>query len=114
MKIAILKHTYQPDLQGMETPRIYDADYDTLDEAAAQIAEWDNEIYVTEHNESGRPTYLVVDDLAADYVNGGRNQDMSNYDWSDADCECGECNDCCTMAILQDRDYLLGAALYKS
>ena len=113
MKIATLKHTYMPDLQGKRQPRIHGEDYETLDDAIAKITEWNNDIYVTDNNESGRPTYVVVEDVPADYVSGGRNEDMSNYDWDNAACDCGECGVCCEMMIDQDRQYLLNWALYK-
>lgn len=121
MNIAILKHAYHPDLQGMEQPEIYceentdiPVDFETLEEAKAQIEKWNDETYYLSHNESGRPTYLVVENVDADYVRSGRNQDMSNYDWDDADCECGECNVCCSMMIGQDREYLTQNALYTN
>lgn len=114
MKIAILKHAYHPDLQGDEMPRIYEEEFDTLEDATERIEEWNNETYYLSHNESGRPTYVVVEDVDADYVEGGRNEDMSNYDWDGAACECGECNKCISMMIGQDRGYLLSNALYKS
>lgn len=124
--IAILRHVYQPDLQGDEQvtfatePDSGHNDmitFDTPEEAHAEIAEWADDIYVTEHNESGRPTYAVVDDLTAEYVIGGRNGDMGNYDWDDNDCKrndgecCGECDDCLSMMINQDRDYIIASAV---
>ncbi|APU89152.1 hypothetical protein Rctr71_033 [Virus Rctr71] len=116
MKIVTLRHAYQPDLQGMERPRIEEVYHDTLQKAIDQIQEWDSEIYYLAHNEYTRPTYIVVEDVDADYVEGGRFEDMSNYDWDeDMECgTCGECNTCIRIMIEQDRQYLLNAALYKS
>jgi len=128
-QIAILHHYYHPDLQGGETPRIYCDDdnnpieYDTIEDARAVIDEWDNDIYVTSHNESGRPIYLVVESVDGDYIHGGRNGDGSNYDWDgyedfcarlDGDNCCGECQGCIRYMIDADREYLLNSAVYKS
>lgn len=112
-QIATLKHYYYPDLQGDEQPRIDETLYDTIDEAKDVIAEWDDGVYITDHNESGRPTYVVVESVDADYIAGGRNQDASNYDWDGAEHDCGECNVCLRMMIEQDRQYLLDHAVYK-
>jgi len=125
-QIAILRHAYIPDLQGDETPRIYSdnqdnpIEYEAFDEAKSVIAEWDEEVYILSHNESGRPTYLVVKAVDGDYIHGGRNSDASNYDWSASDCSrndgdaCGECNDCNRLMINQDCQYLLDNAVYRS
>jgi hypothetical protein len=113
-QIAKLAHYYKPDIQGDEQPRVYTELYDTIDEAQAVIAEWDEDVYITDHNESGRPTYVIVEDAVADYIANGRHQDMSNYNWDNAECTCGECTTCSAMMIGQDRDYLLTNALYKS
>lgn len=122
-QIATLKHCYQPDLQGDEMPRIYSdhhgqpIEYDSVAESQAVINEWDADIYVTDHNESGRPTYVIVESGHGDYIHGGRNGDMSNYDWDDNSCKrnngdcCGECNECFFMMIEQDRQYLLSSAV---
>lgn len=112
LKIAVLRHAYQPDMQGMERPGILGEEY-TLDEAVAKIEEINSNVYVLEHGESGRPTYVVVEWVDANWVEGGRNQDMSNYDWDGAGCDCGECAECTAMMIAQDRDYILAHALYK-
>jgi hypothetical protein len=118
LRIATLKHAYRPDLQGMEQPIIEEDVYDTLAEAVAVIEKWNSEVYVTDHNESGRPTYVVIDDRDAHYIETGRGEDMSNYTWTDEDearCgSCGECQDCLDTMIAQDRDYLLKNALYKN
>ena len=127
-QIAILRHAYYPDLQGVEAPKIHADDrndpveYDTVDEAKDVIAEWDNEVYVLSHNESGRPSYLVVEAVDGDYIHGGRYGDMSNYDWAEwesycthnDDDACGECHGCHESMIAEDRDYLLGRAVYTS
>lgn len=68
-------------------------------------------VYYTSHGESGCPTYLVVDDVSADYVISGRGGDISNYNWEDADCDCGECSACFAMMIAQDRAFLQDNAL---
>ena len=112
-QIAKLGHYYQPDIQGSEQPRIAEELYDTIDEAKAVIAEREDGVYLLDHNESGRPTYVIVDDVTAYYITSGRHQDMSNYDWHNAECECGECNTCMAMMIGQDREYLLTNAVYK-
>lgn len=121
MNIAILRHAYHPDLQSMEQPKVLcedgtdtPVDYETLEDAIAEVNERNGETYYLSHNESGRPTYVVVDDVDAEYVRSGRNGDMSNYDWDNADCDCGECNECCEMMIGQDREYLIKNALYKN
>jgi hypothetical protein len=123
-QIAILRHTYMPDLQSDRSPRIYSdshnvpIEYDTADAAKTQIAEWEGEVYITSHNESGRPTYLVVESVDGDYIHNGRNGDLSNYDWdgwqdfcSRDDDACGECSGCTKHMIDQDREYLLGKAI---
>lgn len=104
-KIATLPHYYHPDIQGNERPRL-DGDFDTIKDARAEINKRESETYYLQHGESGRPTLLVVDERTADYVECGRGQDMSNYDWDNAECGCGECNTCFEMMITQDRDYL--------
>ncbi len=119
-EIAILGHYYHPDLQGKETPRIHcdernnPIEYDSLEDARAVIDEWNDDVYILSHNESGRPTYLIVANVDGDYIHDGRNGDLSNYDWDDASCTCGECNTCFQMCIAQDREYLLGSAVYKA
>lgn len=113
-KIAILRHAYYPDLQGLETVRFAEGEFETVDDAIATVREMDGDIYIMEHGESGRPTLIVVDDVDADYVASGRNQDGSNYDWTVAECECGECAECLDMMIHQDRAYLRSNALFIS
>lgn len=126
-QIAILRHTYMPDLQGDRMPRIQCDDdnnpieYDTIAEAKEVIDSWDDDVYVTSHNESGRPTYLIVESASGEWVHGGRNGDGGNYDWDgyedfcthidgDGNC-CGECNGCIEYMIDADRDYLRSAAV---
>lgn len=121
--IAILKHVYQPDLQGDRQPQ-WRTDhhddlisYDSPEEARAEIADAESEIYVTGNNESERPEYIIVDDVTADYIRDGRNMDLSNYDWDNCSCKrnngecCGECNECITLMIDQDRDYIRARAI---
>ena len=108
-RIAMLREAYLPDLQGMRRPIIIDEAYETLADAHAAVAALDAEVYVTTNGESGRPAYLIIDDVAADWVEGGRNQDASNYNWDDDRActnTCGECNECIDMMIRQDRRYL--------
>lgn len=110
--IAILKNVYTPDIQGESQPRFYSDDhgeiiyFDTTAEAKAQIAEWQNDRIVLSHNEHSAPDYVIVNDVTADYIRDGRNQDMSNYDWDHADCHCGNCQTCFAMMINQDRRYI--------
>ena len=113
--IAILHHCYQPDLQGDGQPSWHECNgndlvtYNTVQDAQDQIDDWDDDIYVTDHNEIGRPTYVIISDMTADYIRSGRNQDMSNYDWDNAACDCGECDECMSMMIEQDREYILAS-----
>lgn len=114
--IAILRDAYQPDLQGLEAPKFYEVDdkiidFDSADEAFAKVGELDDAVYYTSHGESGRPKYLVVDDVSANYIISGRGGDMGNYNWDSADCDCGECSTCFAMMIDQDRDFLKDNAL---
>lgn len=121
--IAILKDIFRPDIQGKRQVGWITDDngapiqYDTIGEARVAIAERDSAIHYTEHNEAGRPDYVIVEDLTVDYICGGRNGDMSNYDWADNSCTrhkgecCGECNECITMMIDQDREYIHNSAI---
>jgi len=104
-KIATLPHYYQPEIQGRDRVS-FDGDYDTVAAARAEISAQEVLIYYTNNGESGRPTLLVVDSVVADYIESGRNEDASNYDWDNAGCGCGGCNACCAMMIAQDRDYI--------
>lgn len=125
-QIAILRHTYMPDLQGERSPRFFSdrndntVEFETVEEARAMIDEWNSEVVVLSNNESGRATYLIVEDVDGDYIRGGRNGDMSNYDWGDFekfcshDDACGECSGCINYMIDQDRQYLTNNAVYKS
>ena len=81
-------------------------EYDTLVDAITRRDELDAECYVTHSYEAGRPEYVILDDTDAEYVRNGRNGDMSNYDWEDADCECGDCRECREMMQEQDRDWI--------
>ncbi len=114
--IAILGNYYLPDIQGERSVRWASHEqgeampFDSIEEAKAWIEEAESDVYVTSHNEAGRPEYMVVDERVYDYISGGRNQDMSNYDWDGAECDCGECETCIDMMIDQDRDYVRGEA----
>ena len=109
-RIAVLHDCYTPDLQGQRRPVIKGDVYDTVDDARAEITRLtDGPLYI-DNNIYG-VTYLVVNDVTADYIESGRNGDMSNYDWDNNDCTssdqgqcCGECRDCITMMIDQDRE----------
>ena len=108
--IAIMGYEYntvsQPGFYSTEY-RYYD-DYDVMSykEAMQKIEELDGEVYVLRHNEYSRPDYIIVDANSAGWVFGGRNGDMSNYDWDDAECDCGECNVCIDMMNKQDTEYI--------
>lgn len=118
-QIATLGDYYEPDLQGQRQPRFEEdnsgnpIEYDTIDEAKAVIKDWLETRTVLGHNQYG-VTYLVVESAHGDYILGGRNSDMSNYDWDNATCDCGECDTCFNLMIDQDRQYLLDSAVYKS
>ncbi|MEM4658358.1 MAG: hypothetical protein QXX77_08065 [Candidatus Methanosuratincola sp.] len=105
-KIAVLRYAYQPDTGGLERVYFLDEEFETVEEAKEFIAELDNEVYILQHNEYSRPDYLVVDDVTADWIMSGRNSDLSNYDWSDTECTCGECSKCIVTIIDQDRAYV--------
>lgn len=81
-------------------------EYDTLAAARRRRDELDAERYVTHSYEAGRPEYVILDDTDAEYIRSGRNGDMSNYEWEDASCECGDCRDCREMMQEQDRDWI--------
>lgn len=80
--------------------------YDSYKEAKKIINMLDNEIYVLSNNEYSRPEYYIIDDITADWIKSGRNEDMSNYDWDEAKCVCGECSICIKMMNEQDREYV--------
>lgn len=105
-QIVTLKHYYQPDLQGKEQPSFNDEYYDTVADAEKVARKLNDETYYLDHNESGRPDYAIVNERDAEYIRSGRNEDMSNYDWDGAECDCGECRTCFEMMIIQDRDYI--------
>ena len=81
-------------------------EYDTLADAITRRDELAEALYVTGSHEAGRPEYVILDDTDAEYLRSGRNGDMSNYDWADADCECGDCRECREMMQEQDRDWI--------
>ena len=103
--IATIPNYYMPDIQGNNA------------EAQSAIDELEDETYCLSHGEAGRPEYVIVDDCVADYIDGGRNSDGSNYDWDDNDCDknngdcCGECQQCIEMMIDQDREYVKANAV---
>lgn len=105
-KIAVLRYAYQPDIAGLERVHFINEEFETVEEAKEFIAELDNEVYILQHNEYSRPDYVVVDEVTANWVESGRNGDLSNYDWSNAECTCGECNKCIATMIGQDRAYV--------
>lgn len=113
-KIVELKNTYTPDLQGDRQPIVLDEAYENYTDTQDAVYELDHEVYVTSNNEADRPDYLIVEEIDADYVEDGRNMDMGNYNWSESECDCGECSDCCEMMISQDRAYLRQAATLLS
>ena len=110
--IAILRDTYEPDIQGLGYVSFVCDDqqertaYDDIEEATNKINQLDNEVYITKNGEAGRPEYLIVTDEVATYIETGRNGDMGNYDWDSAACDCGECNECLDMMKIQDRLYI--------
>lgn len=122
--IAKLNNVYMPDLQCLGSVRFVqrddgqDAEYfETLGDAKTKLAELNHETYVTVNGESDRPDYYIVDDNAGDWINSGRNGDLSNYDWDGCDCDkndgdcCGECSDCISHIIEQDRQYIIKNAI---
>jgi len=110
--ISVLRNVYQPDIQGESQPGFHNdfhgniVEFETIEEAKSEIAEWESDRVVLSHNEYSAPDYIIVSDVTADYIQSGRNSDMSNYDWDGAECECGECQKCFAMMISQDRDYI--------
>lgn len=111
--IAILRNVYKPDLQCESQPSFYTdfhgdiVEFETAEDAKSKIREWKSDRVVLSHNEYSTPDYIVVSNLTAEYIQSGRNGDMSNYNWDEAGCECGECQDCFEMMIAQDRAYIL-------
>lgn len=105
-----LRHAYKPDLRGLERPFLVDW-YESYAEAMEDAKAYDSKPYVLMHGEYSPPTYVIVDAQVADYIESGRYEDMSNYDWDDAECTCGECNKCIQMMIEQDREYILDHAM---
>lgn len=107
MRIAKLGNFYLPDLQGDNSVKILGDNFDTIKEAENEIDELESGIYQLSNNEAGRPDYYIIDDNDADYLETGRNYDLSNYDWENAECDCGECNKCISMMIEQDRQFVI-------
>jgi hypothetical protein len=114
--IAILPDYYEPDIQGNNRVRFIEDNngdteyYDTIHEAREAIEQLENDRYYLTHGEAARPDYYVVEDGIAAYIMEGRGGDMSNYDWDDADCDCGDCNICIDMMMQQDREYVVDNA----
>jgi uncharacterized protein YjbI with pentapeptide repeats len=104
-KIVQLGVFYLPDLQGDRTPRILPDLYNTVADARMVVEALDMAIYHLQHNEAGRPDYLILREVDADFIESGRNGDGGNYDWGGAECDCGECSTCTKMMIDQDRWY---------
>jgi len=115
--IAVLHHFYQE----VRTPKFVEEDgrggsilyFETIEEAREWIKEAESEVYVLEHNEYMSPEYIIVEDIVAEFIRSGRNQDLSNYDWSGCVCTkgpdgepCGECNECFSHMAALDRDYI--------
>lgn len=123
--IAILRNAYQPDMQGLGAVHFEMDDNQrninlySLDDAKARIEELDGDVYVTTNGEAGRPDYYIVDEVTADYIETGRNSDMSDYDWDNDPCTshdndgnaCGECKECIDMMINQDRQLVQSNAV---
>jgi hypothetical protein len=114
MRIAKLGNFYLPDLQGDNSAKILEDNFDTIEDAKNEIEKMESEIYVLSHNEFGRPDYYVIDDNDAEYLETGRNYDMGNYDWGNYTCNCGECNKCIEMMIRQDRQFVIDNAIKDS
>lgn len=110
-QIVTIPNYYEPDIQGKNAVKISDEIYDSIADAKERIEELEDGTYCLANGEAGRPDYYVVESVDADYIASGRNEDMGNYDWTDADCDCGECNACCGMMIDQDRDYVQSNAV---
>jgi hypothetical protein len=106
-KIAELGNYYSPDIQGRRRVRISEETYESVKEAESEINRKGSEIYRLTHNEAGRPDYYIIDENVAEYLETGRNYDLGNYYWDNADCDCGECDTCCQMMINQDRQYVI-------
>ena len=111
--IAILKNVYYPDIQGKSAVTFVHTEndqninyFDSIEEAVEEKEKLESETYLLSNNEAGRPEYYIVNDNVGDYILSGRNYDMSNYNWNDANCDCGECFKCFQMMIDQDRSYI--------
>ena len=76
--------------------------FGTVEDAQEAIYKIRAEIYVLAHNESNSPTYYIVNENTAEYITTGRNSDMSNYDWDDWNCDCGECDECLEFMLKED------------
>lgn len=105
-RIAILKHYYHGSLGVNNAPRIAEEIFETIEATQATIDELENEVYTLDHNESERPDYYVIDANSADYIIDGRDGDFSNYNWDNANCDCGNCDDCFAMMADQDREFV--------
>ncbi|NPU90210.1 MAG: hypothetical protein HPY87_10095 [Fervidobacterium sp.] len=111
-RVAKIRYAYKDSVNTPSPiPIIFDEIYDTYEEAKDAVDELDNSLYILDNNEYSRPDYYIIPDNVAYYVESGRFGDMSNYDWDNAECECGECNICLAMMIEQDRDYIVANAV---
>lgn len=105
-QIAEMPYYYTPDIQGRNRPEILSEIYDSVEKAENEISSWNNQVYILHHGEYSRPDYCILTVADAEYISSGRNFDMSNYDWNDAVCVCGECNNCLAEMIEQDRQFI--------
>lgn len=85
-------------------------EYADLDHARDAIKELDAAPYLQLDWEAGRPEYVILDQFSADYVRGNQEGDMSNYNWGNAECTCGECGDCLKMMERQNIAYIFDHA----
>ena len=114
--IAILRSIYRPDIHLDMSVSFYNdffgnpVDFEFVRDAQEQVAKWEKARVVLAYNEYSPAKYVIVENNISDYILSGRNSDISNYDWDNTKCDCGECSECFELMISQDRKYILDHA----
>lgn len=102
-KVAVVDGNYYGN--GSAKITILDTVYDNAKDARIAVADM-----VSDNTIQSRDYYAITE-RDADYIASGRDEDMSNYDWDDAECDCGSCDTCAAMMIAQDVDYIISNSL---
>jgi hypothetical protein len=110
--VLIIQHWFDSCGHAPETVQFEVDDHDRplMFANVADAQSWIDEVlsdgYCLSHNERAGAEYIIVDcETNAGFGHDNESwclADMSNYNWDDAKCECGQCNTCINMMIAQD------------